>query len=1277
MKLMSRDIRVEIVDPNGNKVATLYDSGIQYPGQITDIKVEYNKDEFTKLSFTMPVEIPDEDGELIDNPMWQFIRNEYMVRYIDGGKSDLFTLKVPVENDTGLSVDQTVTCIQIAEQLKRRGLVANWDATTGNVLTHMNKILAGTGWTAGTVDAFYEEDLHEKTMELENALEDTPGDMAFGAYGDISEATGHTTYDATLGFTNASYTVRSYGKNLCDNMFEQGGIDGETGTPAYNTVRTKYRSINYLYVRPFIGQSLTISNDDETIVSALWHWYDAAKTYIGTTEQGLTTGVPSDAHYMKVEVYHNSTATLPFELPPVKIQLELGTVATAYVPYVVPYTVSFQLGEYDSIARNTIIRKTVYNSDGTVTEAEVGTVEEFNPNNVKLYENGTIALQVSGLAGVSPTVKMTYPVDADAEDSGQREKWRSVGKEVGTTAYETLVGLQDTFGGRLRFNGETKTVDFVHAIGVDTGLSFKPRYNMKNIKRTNTSTDNVTRLYVINQTSENGYLGIESVNPLGTDFLLDFSYYDELNILTDEQREAISEYEGTIKGLSEAYQTASDLTYSKQNELVQLIGVSSVGSSTAAKVSGSDNTIQIDDTVPFNGGTDPDEGDILYLRTSDGTWTKYGVNTFTKGNRVVTVDGEVEDGITHAWWFTTPPAGIIGGRLIILDTKMQMLDSYTGEYERATDEDEKARLLTLIQDTEAEIEKVNNGYNGEDETVTGLNSYYMQLWTLVDDYNLAKAMMDSVTDDREEAKTTFEDALANLIHDGIFPTGEYADGQQKELYSDAMEYLHENSHPLVEYSVNAIERSDLGEEFDAERIHYGDIVYVDDPRLNISNLQAEIIKYTDQPLKADPNTFDIGNFAKEPTELFADIVSSAEAYTQSKEKYDRIAAILDPDGKINARVLAESISDPEVAKEIDLSGNPTIQQAVLNQLNTANLNGGAINWTAIGMLIESIGSALNLKSNESITQIVSDINTMEFGGRNLLRGTGSEVHANPLTEATVEHITLYPLTDYFINNRPIEGTPLTLSFDWATTATSGEFYPTWDNGSITGIADHTVTISPTNQSGHYEYSWEASGDDISSLITSLDVTLENMTAGSDTVFGNAKLEFSTKPSTWSPAPEDTTIDLDALNQSLSAKIQEVADGLNNKVDSADYDDTQRSYATFVNQTNDSFDVIVSRLNTGDDAVANLNRRVESMSDVNTYLHFDENGLTIGKVDDPFAIQLSNDRMSFLKDGAEIAYISAEDEKLYINDSQFLTKIRIGNYEFEVVDGILGLYYLTA
>lgn len=61
---------------------------------------------------------------------------------------------------------------------------------------------------------------------------------------------------------------------------------------------------------------------------------------------------------------------------------------------------------------------------------------------------------------------------------------------------------------------------------------------MTAIDRKEDASDVVTRLYVEGEYGDNGYVGIDDVNPTGLPFLLNFDYYRELGVFTEEHEEA-------------------------------------------------------------------------------------------------------------------------------------------------------------------------------------------------------------------------------------------------------------------------------------------------------------------------------------------------------------------------------------------------------------------------------------------------------------------------------------------------------------------------------------------------------------------------------------------------------------------------------------------------------------------------------------------------------------------------------------------------------------------
>ena len=62
----------------------------------------------------------------------------------------------------------------------------------------------------------------------------------------------------------------------------------------------------------------------------------------------------------------------------------------------------------------------------------------------------------------------------------------------------------------------------------------------------------------------------------------------------------------------------------------------------------------------------------------------------------------------------------------------------------------------------------------------------------------------------------------------------------------------------------------------------------------------------------------------------------------------------------------------------------------------------------------------------------------------------------------------------------------------------------------------------------------------------------------------------------------------------------------------------------------------------------------------TYFNFQADGLTIGLNTSNIKLHLSNDRVQFLKDGYEVAYLS--EGQLYVTDAHFIKSLVLGNFE---------------
>ena len=62
--------------------------------------------------------------------------------------------------------------------------------------------------------------------------------------------------------------------------------------------------------------------------------------------------------------------------------------------------------------------------------------------------------------------------------------------------------------------------------------------------------------------------------------------------------------------------------------------------------------------------------------------------------------------------------------------------------------------------------------------------------------------------------------------------------------------------------------------------------------------------------------------------------------------------------------------------------------------------------------------------------------------------------------------------------------------------------------------------------------------------------------------------------------------------------------------------------------------------------------------VDTYIQFTADGITLGERDSPFTAVLGREKLSFLQNGAEIAYLS--NNRLFITSAEVLDRLTVGN-----------------
>ena len=93
----------------------------------------------------------------------------------------------------------------------------------------------------------------------------------------------------------------------------------------------------------------------------------------------------------------------------------------------------------------------------------------------------------------------------------------------------------------------------------------------------------------------------------------------------------------------------------------------------------------------------------------------------------------------------------------------------------------------------------------------------------------------------------------------------------------------------------------------------------------------------------------------------------------------------------------------------------------------------------------------------------------------------------------------------------------------------------------------------------------------------------------------------------------------------------------------------------ITQTKNSYDIEFVQFRQDVEAVANGSDA--QFEEIRKYIRFPDGKILLGEVGNELELQIANDRISFLQDGAEVAYFS--NRKLYVTDGEYTHSLRVG------------------
>lgn len=177
---------------------------------------------------------------------------------------------------------------------------------------------------------------------------------------------------------------------------------------------------------------------------------------------------------------------------------------------------------------------------------------------------------------------------------------------------------------------------------------------------------------------------------------------------------------------------------------------------------------------------------------------------------------------------------------------------------------------------------------------------------------------------------------------------------------------------------------------------------------------------------------------------------------------------------------------------------------------------------------------------------------------------------------------------------------------------------------------------------------------------------------------NVKLERGNVATDWTPAPEDLATS-DDLNDKLTQFREETASNIDQTAEAikstvydnvylkGDIDTLISSVNTEVTQTKDSWQVTFNQFQ------QTLNGITDStdaqFDEIKKYIRFEDGNILLGNSTSPLILKLRNDRIQFLQNGYEVAYIS--DQRMYNTVCEIIKQLKIADSVWTVETNAAG------
>ena len=314
---------------------------------------------------------------------------------------------------------------------------------------------------------------------------------------------------------------------------------------------------------------------------------------------------------------------------------------------------------------------------------------------------------------------------------------------------------------------------------------------------------------------------------------------------------------------------------------------------------------------------------------------------------------------------------------------------------------------------------------------------------------------------------------------------------------------------------------------------------------------------------------------------------------------------------------------------------------------------------------------------DSINQnVTKKFDNLQIGGRNYAVGTSNEwsEYWIPSTGVNIcRNVTKIVVPDTFKKGDVFT---TSIEIEWSGFKSSEGTFRLWSQGSSDGTWDKLNPFAEKLADIRTE-----SGSQLFKVTNTWDGKATNYIVGfrCDYSSGTGKIrwrrlkaEAGNKATDWTPAPEDlATADnvndkLTELRQEVSSNIEQTGEAIKSSVYEKvymkdDVDSLLSSVNTEVEQTKTSWQVTFNQL------VKQLNDYSDgsdaAFDEIRKYIRFEDGNILLGNSSSPLILRIRNDRIQFLQNGYEVAYIS--DQRMYNTTCEIINQLRIADSAWTV------------